>query len=285
MKLLASLALCIGSAWAFADTAPVYSGLGAFSSDYIVQLSEVASLIKAYTDQICSLDNNDKLYIYRVSGLANGKPASGDMSYVKHVHFDLAEDLDFAVSDKCLVKFGDAVGFDAGDANIVIVDIDDGNSHTHEEFLRHAGPVVVQGKPSFSVSKHTIKETIAGMYLDLDQLLKRGYESDEEVEESALFDEVEADFRAAQSMIAEEESTVTAFAGDDEGQYQAAKNSTNTKSNLFTEYQFFTPGVWLSLIVSLFLLYVITTAVGWVTSIETSYNAFEKQVDYEKKTE
>lgn len=57
------------------------------------------------------------------------------------------------------------------------------------------------------------------------------------------------------------------------------------RSNLFQTYQFFTPGVWLALIVSVFLIYVASTAVSWITSIQLSYRAFEKQIEFEKKTE
>lgn len=289
MKLLACLGV-LASAWAFSDTAPAYAGIGKLSSNYIVQLSEVAGLIKQYSEQVCQDGNSDKLFIYRVSGLVREEPAS-EITSVQHVHFDLADNLDFDVASSCHVayrQYTDAIG-NIEDANIVFVDVDDGKQHRYTEFVGKNGEeaaYVVQGKPLFKKQKHGVLESLVEMKEDFDQLLKRGYESDEEVEESALFDEVEADFRAAQSMIAQEESMVTAYA-EDEGAVQAAGKNLNLtgKANLFTEYQFFTPGVWLSLIVSLFLLYVITTAVGWVTSIETSYNAFEKQVDYEKKTE
>lgn len=282
MKVTVGLALCIGSAMAFADTAPVYAGADVFASDYIVQASDLAGQVKKFSDNLCS--GNEKLYIYRVSGLEAAAPESEQLSYVRHVHYDQAADLDFELSDKCQVIYGDNKGVEAGDANVVVVDIDDGEKHSHAEFLRGDAAVVVQGKPLFKTRKQTIKEKLADMNVDLDKIMKRGYESDEEEVEEALYDEIEADFRTAESLVAEEESSVTLFADVKEGEGQAAGNSTG-KSNLFTEYQFFTPGVWSSLIVSLFLLYVITTAISWVTSIETSYNAFEKQVDYEKKTE
>lgn len=287
MKLLACLGV-LASAWAFSDTAPAYAEFGKLSSNYIVQLLEVAGLIRQYSEQVCQDGNSDKLFVYRVSGLVREEPVN-DIASVQHVHFDLAESLDFDVASSCHVayrQYTDAIE-NTGDANIVFVDVDDGKQHSYTEFVGKNGKgaaYVVQGKPLFKKQKHGVLETLVEMKEGVDQLLKRGYESDEEVEEAALFDEVEADFRAAQSMIAQEESMVTAYA-EDEGAVQAAGKNLTGKSNLFTEYQFFTPGVWLSLIVSLFLLYVISTAVGWVTSIETSYNAFEKQVDYEKKTE
>lgn len=285
MKLLASLALCVGSVMAFADTAPLYSGLEALSSDYIVESSEIANQVRQYTDELCSQDTNLKFYIYRVSGLEAKNPHSPSINYVRHVHFDLAADLDFPISDKCLVKYVNSVDADVGDANVVVVDIDDGNTHRLED-LTLDGIALIQGKPLFSMKKRSFKETIQE---DLDILKKRYYEaedSDDDSDVEATFAEVEADFRAAESLLAVEDSFVTAFADEKEGVVSGTSlgNST-TKSNLFTEYRFFTPGVWLSLIVSFFLLFVSSTAVGWITSIETSYNSFEKQVDYEKKNE
>lgn len=286
MKVLAGLVLCIGSAMAFADTAPFYSGINALSSDYIVQASEVASLVHEHSHKLCSSSLKEKLFIYRVRNLEAKKPESDKLSYVRHLHYDSVSDLDFPLSDKCVVKYVNSVGSEVGDANVVVVDIDDGESHSYHEFTNGSTAVLVQGKPMFLTRKQTLKETLEDMHLDLDKIVKRGYESDEEEAEAAILEEIEADFRAAESMVAEEQSYVTAFAEEKEGDAQAAgTSSSKATSNLFTKYQFFTPGVFLSLIVSLFLLYVITTAVSWVTSIETSYNAFEKQVDYEKKTE
>ncbi|SGZ48820.1 CIC11C00000003027 [Sungouiella intermedia] len=286
MKVLASLALCVGSVMAFADTAPMYSGLNAFSSDYIVEATEVASQVGEYTSNLCSQDDRQKLYIYRVSGLQATKPQSDAINYVRHVHYDRAVDLDFPISKECVVKYASSLDSEVGDADVVVVDIDDGIAHKFEEFSTN-GAFIVQGKPLFTVKKRSFRETIQE---DLDILKKRYYESEEldDEDSEATFSEVEADFKAAESMIAEEESFVTAFAEEKEGLVPGASKGNSTgkaKSNLFTEYRFFTPGVWLSLIVSLFLVFVVSTAVGWITSIETSYNAFEKQVDYEKKNE
>lgn len=287
MKLLASVALCVGSVMAFADTAPMYSGLEALSSDYIVESAEVANQVRQYTNELCSQDSEQKFYIYRVSGLEASDPQSSTINYIRHVHFDLAADLDFPISNKCRVKYVNSVDAEVGDANVIVVDIDDSNTHRLEDFALE-GIALIQGKPLFNMKKRSFKETIQE---DLDMLKKRYYElqySDDESDMEATFAEVEADFRAAESLLAEEESFVTAFAEAKEGTVSGASNgnvTVNSKSNLFTKYQFFTPGVWLSLIVSFFLLFVASTAVGWITSIETSYGAFEKQVDYEKKNE
>lgn len=101
--------------------------------------------------------------------------------------------------------------------------------------------------------------------LDADIVLVRGIPSFSEKRD--IFAQVEADLARAKAMAAAEGGTVSIY------------------SNLFTKYQFFTPGVWMALLVLAFLLFVVATAVLWIALIDISYRAFDKQVDYEKKTE
>lgn len=67
--------------------------------------------------------------------------------------------------------------------------------------------------------------------------------------------------------------------------FVSSKKDKQTQTSLFTEYQFFTPGIWSCILISLFLLGILYTALVWVGSIEITYNAFDKQVDFEKKNE
>lgn len=68
---------------------------------------------------------------------------------------------------------------------------------------------------------------------------------------------------------------------------QLAKNDVLkvSKKGLFHNYQFFTPGIFMCLIVSGFLILIFSVALKWTSSIEISYSSFEKEVDYEKKNE
>lgn len=71
-----------------------------------------------------------------------------------------------------------------------------------------------------------------------------------------------------------------------EGNFKrTSSNSTTKGGSLFTHYQFFTPGILSCLILSSFLVFVLYVALSWMTSIEITYLAFDKQIDYEKKTE
>lgn len=62
-------------------------------------------------------------------------------------------------------------------------------------------------------------------------------------------------------------------------------NSTTRGESVFTHYQFFTPGIISSLVLSSFLIFILYVAISWMASIEVTYLAFDKQIDYEKKTE
>ncbi|CAH2446588.1 V0 sector of the vacuolar ATPase assembly protein 1 [Komagataella phaffii CBS 7435] len=62
-------------------------------------------------------------------------------------------------------------------------------------------------------------------------------------------------------------------------------NSTIGSGSAMDKYTFFTPGIWMTTIVSLFLAWVFSVALNWVSSLQISYKAFEKQVNPQKKTQ
>ncbi|EGV60761.1 hypothetical protein PSN45_001444 [Yamadazyma tenuis] len=94
-----------------------------------------------------------------------------------------------------------------------------------------------------------------------------------------IYDEVAEDLKAAESMAAENDMPVSIFDGD-----SGSSQSKKTKG-LFNNYQFFSPGIFSCLIVSFILLFVLSTALSWISSIEITYQSFEKQIDFEKKNE
>lgn len=285
MKLV-GLAAWVGAAMAFTDTAAFYAPFNLGEFGYVSDFSAVSDALYDYTSAFCSERPSETLLVYQVSRLLRKLP-SAEGTFIKHVQSPQARP-HFDFPGECEVS-NIVYGEEPWDSNVVIVNVADGKAHEIAEFVADANgrPFVVCGEPQgeahFGV-KGYLQDKVNVV---LDQLAKRSRRSDEweglsDDEAEATLQEVEDDFRAAESMVAEEEATATILA--DEGTVYAASNST-AKSNLFTEYQFFTPGVWLALIVSGFLLYVAYTAVGWITSIELLYGAFEKQVDYEKKTE
>lgn len=273
MKLLAGLALS-GVAMAFTDTAAFFSSrLLVAPVQYVTEASDLSSHFQDITQQFC--DGDEQLFIYRVRNLVHDSKLSAAGTYIEHVRYKSAGELDFSLDSKC------TVGYSAGDnTNVVIVDVEDEGAHYVSEFLQDGKFVVVQGKPAFLSPESQLASLRDYFNRKVYGELQNREDADEEEYSAA---EIEDDFRTAEALIEQEsDSIVTALAGESKA---TSGSAVKKNSNLFTNYQFFTPGIWLSIIVAFFLIYVMTTAVGWVTSIQTSYGAFEKQVDYEKKTE
>ena len=289
----------------FTDTSPFYSSKqleGKFP--YITESGQLLETIGSLTNDVCKNDN--KLVIYRVSNLVHGaKPSEG--TYIKHVHYGSVEELDFPYGSAC---DGDRVEYmvnkqpnDTKNIAIAVVDIEDDKEHTIDEFLAPAGGlVIVQGKPSFHKPeskidglKHYIEDKLYDnlkMELDFDNVLnKRAKGSDDTNDDdkfSEIMAEVEDDFKAAESFISKEggdmmmtilDSSKTAMAKAD------TKPPKVKNPNLFTNYSFFSPGIWMCLVISGFLVSILYITMSWMTSLEISYKAFDKQVDFEKKTE
>lgn len=91
--------------------------------------------------------------------------------------------------------------------------------------------------------------------------------------------EIDADFAEAHRLAAEEDQPVTILE-------DVPSNTTTVKhDNLFTNYQFFTTGIWSGLIVSGFLLLILYGALTWLSDLQITYASFDKQVDFDKKNE
>lgn len=293
MRILAVAASFVASAYAFADTAPLFAvpALPNGEFKYITDSGKVSRALNEYTEQLC-MNNAQKLFIYRVSQWGAGiKDAltslPQDSTHISHVHYKSSSDLDLDLHSSCSVEYKDRISeFAASDANVVVIDLDHDSNVKLEELLKHSN-FIVQMKPKFATAlthDSYIKEFLdEKLHLKLD---KRSYESeDEDLETVESFEDLEDEFRAAEALLMATEDDVQATSEKKYKPKDGIKKKKKGNSNLFTEYQFFTPGVWLSIIVSLFLVFVASTAISWITSIELSYKSFEKQVDYEKKNE
>lgn len=266
MKLL-GLAACASAALAFSDSAPFYSSRELSPSAYLAHSRDVALALDQHRATFCP--DGEELHIYRVSNLAARAPDQHSGTFYQNVHYASADDLEQVVD----------LFFRADAQKPVLVDLEDG-SYSVDDILGMSRCVIVQGKPSFhragsglDAVKEFIEDVSANWKRDSAQPLDAG------LSDAAIRDAAEALVAAVASA---EAALGDANLADAEEVLTVALSS---RSNLFTSYQFFTPGVWLAIIVSLFLVYVVSTAVSWTTSIQTSYHSFDKQVDYEKKTE
>ncbi|KAK6197499.1 vacuolar ATP synthase subunit S1-domain-containing protein [Scheffersomyces amazonensis] len=309
LHLVASVLALSEGVVGFSDTASFYSSIklnGQF--DYITEASVLSRSIQSVTNNVCR--DNERLIIYRVKGLShNGgilpeESSSSPISFIKHVHYNSPNEIDFEIGESCnqdSIKYvNDINSIEQYSNPIVIVDVEDDHHHKVEEFLTHPSniKVIVQGKPKFH-SKTKLKdlerliEDKLYEHLNIDiasgsKTTKRDQIDHEEEDFDKIIAEVEEDFRAAESFIAEEgDSVVSIF--DDEGDVEATEDQIITPkatgSNLFTNYQFFSSGIWSGLIVSGFLLFVLYNALSWISTIEVSYGSFDKQIDFEKKNE
>lgn len=293
MQLLAVLASFAGSTYAFADTAPLFATPAFRSADfpYIAQSSNVCRAVKEYTQQFCS-ESSQPLFIYRVSSLDWQKlPLGGDSSFIHHVHYNSGSDVDLEVHRSCVVEYKDQIPVDitVSSANVIVVDLD-GIDYQLDLLLAHPN-VVVQGKPKFATvgsRADSIKEFLDDkLHLDLDSLNKIAHLSDSD-DKGIIGEEsydLEDEYLVAEELLLANKKEIKSSSASDGISEHGSEEQKKLNLNLFTEYQFFTPGVWLSIIVSLFLVFVTTTAISWITSIELSYKSFEKQVDHEKKNE
>ncbi|KAG5368920.1 Protein BIG1 [Yarrowia sp. C11] len=59
-------------------------------------------------------------------------------------------------------------------------------------------------------------------------------------------------------------------------QHTREESDEKVKDNLFQKYQFFSPGIFMAIIVSLLLVSVMLFALNWIGSLQISYGAFEK---------
>lgn len=169
-----------------------------------------------------------------------------DGTAIAHVHYN--KDTQLGLAESCENK-----------VNVVEVD----GAQSIEELVGDAKHWIVQEIPSFHAGSHRLGALKKWLSKQKRVDVAESYES--------IVDEVEADFRKAEQLLEAEDDTVSIMS--------------DGPNNLFTNYQFFTPGIWMTLIISSFLIFILYNALGWVSSLEISYKAFDKQVDYEKKNE
>lgn len=297
--------------YAFTDTAPLYSSQKlANTFPYVASSKAVGLDISSIVNRIC--ETSDRIVIYRVKNLQReGIPTKG--TFLKHVQYANAGDLDITKDINCSgsqVKHLLNEQLDENDnTNVVVIDIEDESHHRIDEFFGGQSDkiVIVQGKPSFGIGDNqnkTVLESIQGdlknMYASIEKDFFKGASNgrraadsgDKESQNVDDFDkvvsEVKSDFEKAKSMLAQESDLPVNILLASQSVSSPSVTSVppvNEKHDLFSKYQFFSPGIWMCTIVSIFLVFVLSVALSWITSLEISYKAFDKPIDFEKKTE
>lgn len=231
----------------FLDTGSVYLNQHLDASKYIIESDELVGLIN---EKACG-DKN--VWIYNIPQISAGNFQGG--SFINHVHYSSAEDID-RLSSVCGGENHPKVTLKA----ITHLDEIEIDMTKNDNDL-----VIVQEIPT--------------------KLQSRGDSSE---------DEISAEFAKAKSMAAEAEEEDGI---DEDNEYHILDDNKNNKTesgsdddkdtndSLFNTYQFFTPGIFMCMIVSFLLLFILLNALSWINNIEITYKSFDKQVDFEKKTE
>ncbi|CAH2353006.1 hypothetical protein CLIB1423_09S00716 [[Candida] railenensis] len=309
MKLAVLLSI-LPAALAFMDAGAFFSSKSDGSGLRKLTLVE-SEYVDSITNDLSSLacSSDEKLVIHRVSDLSvrslhkqlNSKVKSG--LFAKYVHYDSPEALELPLSTQCKgnqIRYVDAdndASTSIGDESVLVINYADATDLDFEP--KDGSNFIIQVLPSFSKPestleglKHYVEDQVKENFhveLDFDDFNKRDedLEKYEDDEFNHLVEEVEEDFRAAESYIMKEGNDLPVNIMETEDKPKASSTATPSTypNNLFTNYEFFTPGIFSCLLVSGILVGILYTALTWLTSLEISYKSFDKQIDFEKKTE
>lgn len=298
--------LMLQTASCFLDTAPFYFNKRLdVGHKYMIESSDLLEFLRPWTNDVCQ--NDGQIVIYKVSGLKKSFD-EGSGTFIKHVHYKDEFEVNAMESGCSEGKVVYVLGGEMPELkeNIVVVEVDDGKDHTVAEFLQKENNpdlIIVQGKPAFKIQGQNVeqnleqKEWVSGDQLhgqvgfkkDKREVKRREDSSDARNQElDKIASKVENEFKQAESLLAEEGDSLVSILHSDKESTQTAllsglKNSGGT--GLFVKYLFVSSGLWMCIIVSAFLILILMAALSWMTSIEITYKAFDKQIDFDKKNE
>lgn len=276
---LAALLSAVPAALAFMDAGALYCTskmqLLLHPDTYAIDLAHAAAIVEAASRHACLLDG--RVVMHRIPPVSASELRRvlnvnvDDGFFAPYVRYASAEQVDLPVLARCSAAQTKYTthGSAADDVSVLVVDYEEGE---FAGFKQSPNVVhIVQARPRLHAPASATRRDTTD---DGDAAADTAAE---------LAAEIEADFASAASYIASEGDMPVHILGPAAVGAAAASNATH--SNLFTHYQFFTPGILLCLIVSGVLVAILYTALTWMTAVEILYKAFDKQVDFEKKNE
>lgn len=296
IDILWGLLSCLALIEGFKDTSPFFiSEAVDVKLPYITPAETLAGVVRDLIEK--NYASHRKVILYRVNNLQREK-CQTQGTYLKHVHYSSAKQLELELNfvNEIPVKYcSNKVSKSHDNEPVLVVDVEDENAHFVEEFYRKHGSelIIVQGKPRFAapildhkVQEESIRQASKGKIGGPSHLRLRNTQEAGEGHVTSR-DEVEEEFREAYSLLSEaDDITVTALAPGDEPSARPSPQTTESpKNSLFDKYSYFSTGLWMGLIVSGFLIWVLALALSWISNLEVSYKSFEKSVDFEKKTQ
>ncbi|CDK28380.1 unnamed protein product [Kuraishia capsulata CBS 1993] len=291
--LLAAGSLISGAA-AFRDSAPFLFGWPAVEElSYLTPFADIKAKSHILSSNICSTD--DKLVIVTIPGLSKDLLNDGYLDtisdfiqskqnegakYTPHVRYARNEDSSLSAHESCTVDNIDVVKdenwlsrMEEAQAQAIFLKFPEEVSKINEYFeqltliLSSKHKVIVQGLPTFA------EPTVPAIQKRDDTVSEEDY--------NKIQQELDQAFQEIEDMIESENSDkpISIY----EKSVSAAFNTTD--GSLFDKYSYFTPGIWMCTLVSLFLVFVFGVALNWLSSLQVSYRAFDKPFNARKKTQ
>ncbi|GME81419.1 unnamed protein product [Ambrosiozyma monospora] len=309
------------SSSSFQNTAPLLVQSNHYDSyygnqyKYAMSLDKATAILNKVTHDVCqsSKTSPEKLLYLKVHNMDINQPDLDNAKLTKvadHVLYPSkdTDDESNTVSDACDSPcYFNAVSNDEflpslidQDCQVSIVEIDQNElaGSLADQVMEITGVfpaenIIVEGLPTFEAPDSLLKQ--ASKFLGLtNQQGKREHDASEaEKKDEEDWDSIEAELKESFDEVNAllEDETVTILDHTDKNTTSSStgahafKNSTQVANSLFDSYGFFSNGIWMTAIVSFFLLWILLTSLSWLQSLQVSYKAFDKQVSGSKKNQ
>lgn len=250
-------------------------------SSYILSADNANSQISNLSDNICSKDN---LLVVRVHGLTNDD-LTGEFLNVfgNELHImsnnviypNSSMDSKFEISPSCGL-------------------IDVGSIENDEQWLETITQYPSASSQSMDLNNsenlmdkleklsilHSDKHIIIQGVPVPGELIKQKRKAENDVSIETIEKTIREAFEEVEGIIDENQHEPTPLTSTKEN---FSNEQTVIKGGLFAKYTFFTPGIWMGTLVSVIVFLLTSTALSWLSSMQISYKAFDKPIDFEKK--
>lgn len=257
---------------------PAVEAVGDARFDNRVQyLDAVNEDMEALTEKYC-LENPEKPISYvKVYGLSNDE-------YIKDLFYEMngsiveyltpdvvyqkSEDDALRISESCAsVEFST---FEFNDETISNIKEISDSSDSELMFI--------QFPPTFAAPSASILEEITS---NVKKIVGNGVKR-EDMDYDAIEQELQESFEEVEALLDEE--IVSIYENEEQiATSQKASSRAVSNGSLFDKYTFFSNGIWMAIIVMSFLVTILLIALSWLSDMKTTYAAFDKPVDFEKK--
>ena len=288
----------IASALSFENTAPLLISNAAFYDTVkfksMDSIANVKDLLSTLSDEFCFKHPNERLFYLRVPGLGAGEIPSELINIAnvatEHVVYDIPSSELFIGKSCSQVQILNMKDIDGSynldeHTNVAVIDFVNAAElyKTIDQLTAqfNVENVIIQGLPSF--------ETPGNSWFDksqqqLQNLLKSNSKKREELDYGRIEQELNETFEEVNELLNDELVEIYEKTNIES---KSTLSHSNKKivigDSLFDKYSFFTNGIWMCTIVFLFLTWLLSMALSWLSSLQVSYGAFDKPFDFEKK--